>query len=783
MVLLYFCYYQLNDLRMAGKWWKIALLSLIGFLPGFSYCQSYIFAQLGGVPVNTNGWNLQGSASVGNILNTNNSEIIVCPTSNSTSGAVFFNQPINLSICNKWKAEFDFRMFDGNGADGLAFCFLEVPPAGFVTGAGLGIPSSANGLKICFDTYNNCISPTNSLVPKVEIRWGVGYNECWSQPTLENISGSLSYIRSNDYNRALIEYDNGNISVSVNGKLLLTGNQTFNFTGYLGFTASTGGSRDNHSIKNVIVYTDMPPSFAGGVNGMASGCAQQSIQLGTAPNTAYNYTWTPSAGINNATIANPVLQLPNNSDTVQTLQYFVRTSFQSNPGCYSSDSITIQVKPNPKINFGKPAICLQDALAQFTDSSYTKDPASLPLTYQWYFDDPAATPANPNISIQQNPSHIYSAAQVYQVKNKVTSAAGCVDSLTLPFTVNGAIPSAGMQISSARNFCNNENLFLLDKSSVNFGSTTRVDIFWDSVADPTLVETDVTPIIGKQYLHKYPPLADTIGRNVTIRYEVYSGISCKNVISQSFSLIANPTVLFDSIAPLCSNHPPYQIMEAAEITGISGTGTFSGTSVTSAGVFTPFTAGQFPVYFTFETSRGCLDAISKTITVHAAPVVSAGADLLVLEGKTVRINANAIGNDLQFQWSPTLYLQSDTALQPLCTPYQDITYTLLATDTNECNASDTLYIKVLLKPIAPNAFSPNGDGIHDTWQIQYLNDYPNSRVLIYTRAGQLIYQSIGYTKPWDGTYKGLPLPIGTYYYIIQAGNGSEVIKGSITLLR
>ena len=155
----------------------------------------------------------------------------------------------------------------------------------------------------------------------------------------------------------------------------------------------------------------------------------------------------------------------------------------------------------------------------------------------------------------------------------------------------------------------------------------------------------------------------------------------------------------------------------------------------------------------------------------------------MLEGKTVRINANAIGNDLQFQWSPTLYLQSDTALQPLCTPYQDITYTLLATDTNECNASDTLYIKVLLKPIAPNAFSPNGDGIHDTWQIQYLNDYPNSRVLIYTRAGQLIYQSIGYTKPWDGTYKGLPLPIGTYYYIIQAGNGSEVIKGSITLLR
>ena len=83
---------------MLGKWWKIALLSLIGFLPRSSYSQSYVFAQLGGAPVNTNGWNLQGSAAVGNILNTNNSEIIVCPASNFTSGAVFFNQPINLLL-------------------------------------------------------------------------------------------------------------------------------------------------------------------------------------------------------------------------------------------------------------------------------------------------------------------------------------------------------------------------------------------------------------------------------------------------------------------------------------------------------------------------------------------------------------------------------------------------------------------------------------------------------------------------------------------------------------
>jgi hypothetical protein len=47
----------------------------------------------------------------------------------------------------------------------------------------------------------------------------------------------------------------------------------------------------------------------------------------------------------------------------------------------------------------------------------------------------------------------------------------------------------------------------------------------------------------------------------------------------------------------------------------------------------------------------------------------------------------------------------------------------------------------------------------------------------------LVFQSVGYGTPWDGTWKGQPLPIGTYYYIIQPGLGLEVIKGSVSLIR
>jgi hypothetical protein len=152
------------------------LLLLIAILISIVHlnAQTYVFARLDGIPMNTNGWTLKGEAAVKDVILTNKSELLLCSAKKNTSGAVFFNQPINLSLCNRWKAEFDFRMNGGTAADGIAFNFLDAPPTGFVLGQGLGIPSGANGLKVCFDTYNNCILPTSSKVPKIEIRYGAG---------------------------------------------------------------------------------------------------------------------------------------------------------------------------------------------------------------------------------------------------------------------------------------------------------------------------------------------------------------------------------------------------------------------------------------------------------------------------------------------------------------------------------------------------------------------------------------------------------------------------------
>jgi gliding motility-associated-like protein len=83
----------------------------------------------------------------------------------------------------------------------------------------------------------------------------------------------------------------------------------------------------------------------------------------------------------------------------------------------------------------------------------------------------------------------------------------------------------------------------------------------------------------------------------------------------------------------------------------------------------------------------------------------------------------------------------------------------------------------------PNVFSPNADNINDTWNIKGLRDYENCIVEIYNRYGQLIFRSVGYNQPWDGTYHGSKMPVATYYYVIDLRNGERPIGGSVTLLR
>lgn len=82
-----------------------------------------------------------------------------------------------------------------------------------------------------------------------------------------------------------------------------------------------------------------------------------------------------------------------------------------------------------------------------------------------------------------------------------------------------------------------------------------------------------------------------------------------------------------------------------------------------------------------------------------------------------------------------------------------------------------------------NTFTPNGDGINDYWQIAGVENYPNALVQIFNRYGQKLFESKGYSTPFDGTYKGQKLASGVYYYIINLNTNCNLLSGSLTILR
>lgn len=782
------------------------LLILLVWGPGGTvFGQNYVFARLSGTPMNTTGWNLAGDAHVGNILGSADSELIVCRAAFMNSGAVFFGQPINLAFCNKWIAEFDFRMYDGNGADGLAFCFLDVPPSGYVNGGGLGIPNDANGLKVCFDTWNNCIPFDTSTVhfdmPKIEIRWGKGYDdstadsliygECLTMPTLNNTYGELSYIRGPNYNHAKIVYDTGKITVYVNDTAYLNATvPNLNFAGYMGFTASTGGYDDNHSIKNVIIYTQMPQSYAG--TPMAF-CPYDTVRLGGPANPAYLYNWSPSAGLSDTTSAAPLLHLANNSSNSALQTYYVRTAFADNPGCSSVDSVTVKVYPNPEVNFTMPKICLNDAVGQFYDSTYTSDPETLPFTYKWTFGDPSASPGNPDNSSLPNPSHRYSAAANYAMSLTVTNSQGCIDSASRIFTVNGTNPQAVFDVLHPAQLCSNDSVVVADLSTVNFGSVVAIRIYWGDTAGVSYM--DSLPYSGKLYSHHYPDPVSVNTASYTIRMVASSGLTCDNEADQPISVLPGPHVVFDAIPKVCDVDTAIDLTEARELAGLSGSGTFTGQGVTAGGSFDPAKAGPGTdsLLYTYVAANGCRDSAYQTVFVQSLPRVRAGDDTSVVVGQPLQLNATSSdppGLD-GFSWSPSEGLNDPSIASPVAIlgPETDtIRYVATATDSLGCTGQASIKVVVFRTGpglFVPNAFTP-GLSTNRIFRPIAAGITALKFFRVYNRYGELMYSTSQLGEGWDGTLLGRPQVAGAYVWMLEgvtyAGKLIEK-RGTVILVR
>lgn len=135
-----------------------------------------------------------------------------------------------------------------------------------------------------------------------------------------------------------------------------------------------------------------------------------------------------------------------------------------------------------------------------------------------------------------------------------------------------------------------------------------------------------------------------------------------------------------------------------------------------------------------------------------------------------------------FAWSPPdgLVSAADEMTATISPVRAEQYYQLRVTSPAGCVATDSILI-VTIKPMyIPAAFSPNGDGQNDTFEI-FNADAQIEQMRIYNRWGELIYHSKGYAQPWNGTYRNLPVPAGSYPYKISI-SGRE-INGTVLILR
>jgi gliding motility-associated-like protein len=181
---------------------------------------------------------------------------------------------------------------------------------------------------------------------------------------------------------------------------------------------------------------------------------------------------------------------------------------------------------------------------------------------------------------------------------------------------------------------------------------------------------------------------------------------------------------------------------------------------------------------------GCYDRDTVTLNVYPLLGIDGGLDTTIARGQTIMLNATGGPFD-SYSWMPETYLDDPLSQSTLLHVTQDMIYYVTGTTSSGCTETDSIIITTAGNLIIYSGFTPNDDGINDEWDIDNCQYYPNMIVEVYSRWGGLVFSSKGYSddKRWDGKYRGKPVSVGTYWYVINLNDGSKPITGHVTIVR
>ncbi len=470
----------------------------------------------------------------------------------------------------------------------------------------------------------------------------------------------------------------------------------------------------------------------------------------------------------------PVKAIFNTADT-----FTVKLQVDNNNGCKSNVATNqIIVSPIPIANFILPKICIADPFANFLDSSYVSGVSNAALGYLWDFGDANSTPGNLNTSTDKNPKHTYTSPGTYKVTLIVTNSAGCTSTKAKNLVISNS-PTADFSFLNNDTLCSNIDVKIKNNSTITTGSISRIELIWDTINSPLVIQIDSTPTAGEIYSKLYSPLS--IFKTYYIKLKAYSGASCSTIKTLPVTISPTPKVVFDTVKPFCLSDASQLITQGKDTVGVVGTFIYQGQGITADGVFSPSIAGvgKKEILYVYKTIIGCSDSASQMIEVVKDPTVVLPEKVYILEGGTFRFTPIITGDVVVYKWEPPTYIDNTAIREATTRASKDITYRLTVNTLSGCSDYDDVNVIFLQKPVIPSAFSPNGDGINDAWRIQALNSYPNCTVDVYDRYGRQVYRSSGYSIAWDGNN----LAVGVYYYVIDLKNNQKPITGNVTIIR
>ncbi len=190
-----------------------------------------------------------------------------------------------------------------------------------------------------------------------------------------------------------------------------------------------------------------------------------------------------------------------------------------------------------------------------------------------------------------------------------------------------------------------------------------------------------------------------------------------------------------------------------------------------------------------DNTTGCKSTDSVSVSLAqdiAEELTNVTQGQIIKLGQSVHLNADSAK---YYFWYPNDGTLSNANINdPVATPVIPTTYFVVGINQYGCRDTDSVHIDVLYDQIfIPSAFSPNKDGLNDLFRVGNLGYYTLVQMSVYDRYGEMVYNDIsGSNLGWDGTFKGMAMDMGTFYYyiIIRRPDEKQVTyKGDITLIR